>query len=149
MRKEMIKLKKPVGKLVGYCQKKSPWVLHLGCGGCNGCSIEILATIIPRFDIERFGMLVKGSPRHADILLVEGIVTKKMKDRLLTIYHQMPEPKYVVAIGSCAISKGILYDSYNTGEPLDGIIPVDVYIPGCPPKPEAIINGLVKLLNKI
>jgi NADH-quinone oxidoreductase B subunit len=149
MRKEFIRLKKPLENAVKLCRKKSPWILHLGCGGCNGCSIEILASLTPRYDLERFGMLAKGSPRHADILLVEGIITKKMKERLLTIYHQMPEPKYVVAIGSCAISKGIFYDSYNAEETLDNIIPVDVYVPGCPPKPEAIINGLIEILKKI
>ncbi len=116
---------------------------------CNGCSIEILASLTPKYDLERFGILSKGSPRHADILVVEGIVTKKMKDRLLTIYHQIPDPKYVMAVGACAISGGVFYDSYNFAGPLDKVIPVDVYVPGCPPKPEAIISGVTKILKKM
>lgn len=136
-------------KLVTYCRKKSPWILHLGSGGCNGCSIEILASLTPKYDVERFGIVSKGSPRHADIIIVEGIVTKKMKERLLKIYHQTPNPKYVMAVGSCAISGGVFYDSYNLEGPLDRIIPVDVYVPGCPPKPEAIIDGVVKVLKKM
>jgi NADH-quinone oxidoreductase B subunit len=136
-------------RMVSYCRKKSPWILHVGAGGCNGCSVEILASLTPRYDVERFGILSKGSPRHADIIVIEGIVTKKMKDRLLKIYHQIPNPKFVMAIGSCAISGGVFYDSYNFEGPLDKIIPVDVYVPGCPPKPEAIIDGVVKLLKKL
>ncbi len=136
-------------RLVTYCRNKSPWILHVGSGGCNGCSIEILASLTPKYDVERFGILSKGSPRHADIIIVEGIVTKKMKERLLKIYRQIPNPKYVMAIGSCAISGGVFYDSYNLEGPLDKVIPVDVYVPGCPPKPEAIIDGVVKVLKKM
>ncbi len=138
-----------MGKLVKYCRKKSPWIIHFGAGGCNGCSIEILASLTPKYDVERFGITEKGSPRHADILIVEGVVTKKVKDRLITIYQQIPNPKYVLAVGSCAISKGVFYDSYNSDGPLDKIIPVDVYVPGCPPKPEAIIAGVVKIIKKM
>lgn len=131
------------------CRKKSPWILHLGGSGCNGCSIEILASLAPKYDLERFGVLSKGSPRHADILIIEGPVNVKMKERIKTIYEQMPDPKYVIAFGTCPISKGVFYDSYNVVGPLDKIIPVDVYVPGCPPKPEALIEGMVKVMEKM
>ena len=131
------------------CMKKSPWVLHLGAAGCNGCSIEILASLAPKYDLERFGILAKGSPRHADILIIEGPVNVKMKERIKTIYEQMPDPKYVIAFGACPISKGVFYDSYNVVGPLNKIIPVDVYVPGCPPKPEALIQGIIKVLEKM
>ena len=136
-------------EFVSYCRKKSPWVIHLGASGCNGCAIEILAALTPKYDVERFGIVAKGSPRHADILVVEGPVNVKMKERLLTIYQQMPDPKYVIAFGVCPISKGVFYDSYNVVGPLDKIIPVDVYVPGCPPKPEALIQAIVKVMEKM
>jgi len=136
-------------RLVNYCRKKSPWILHFNSGGCNGCSIELLSCISPRNDVERFGVLAKGSPRHADILVVDGPVTKKMRKRLINIYQQMPEPKIVVAIGSCPISGGIYQKCYNIAGPLDKIMPVDVYVPGCPPRPEAIIQGLLKAIEKM
>ncbi|MCD6591289.1 MAG: NADH-quinone oxidoreductase subunit NuoB [Candidatus Aenigmarchaeota archaeon] len=144
------KVKKPLlDRFIRYCRKKSPWILHLGASGCNGCSIEILAALTPKYDVERFGIVAKGSPRHADILVVEGPVNVKMKKRLLTIYHQMPDPKYVIAFGTCPISKGVFYDCYNVVGPLDKIIPVDVYVPGCPPKPEALIQAMIKILEKM
>jgi len=115
---------------------------------CNGCILPVVAAISPRNDIERFGCVVKGSPRHADILLVEGPVTRKVLPRLKTIYNQIPEPKVVVGIGACTISKGIFKDCYNVCGPLDKVMPVDVYVPGCPPRPEAIIQGLLKALEK-
>ena len=138
-----------VKKIVTWARIKSPWIIHFNTGACNACDIEIIAALTPRYDLERFGILSKGSPRHADILVIEGIVTKKMKDRLLTIYQQMAEPKYVMAVGSCAITGGVFFDSYNFAGPLDKIIPVDVYVPGCPPKPEAIIDGVTKILKKM
>ncbi len=148
--KTLEKTKKPLlRKLLNYCRKKSPWVLHLGGSGCNGCSIEILASLTPKYDLERFGILSKGSPRHADILIIEGPINVKMRDRIKTIYEQMGDPKYVIAFGTCAISKGVFYDCYNIVGPLDRIIPVDVYIPGCPPKPEALIDGVIKILKKM
>jgi NADH-quinone oxidoreductase B subunit len=136
-------------RIAAQCMKRSPWILHMGAGGCNGCSIEIVSSLTPKYDVERFGILSKGSPRHADILVIEGVVTKKIKDRLIRIYQQMAEPKYVMAVGSCAISGGVFFDSYNFAGPLDRIIPVDVYVPGCPPKPEAIIDGITKILKKM
>jgi len=136
-------------RFVNYCRKKSPWILLFNSGGCNGCSIELYSCLSPRNDIERLGILAKGSPRHADILVVDGPVTKKAEKRLVNIYQQMPEPKMVVAVGSCAISKGVFQNCYNVSGPLDKIIPVDVYIPGCPPRPEAIIYGFLKIMEKM
>jgi membrane-bound hydrogenase subunit mbhJ len=116
---------------------------------CNGCSIEILASLTPKYDVERFGVVCKGSPRHADVLVVEGPVNKKMAARLKRIYNQMPRPKYVLAVGACTVKGGVFQGCYNVDAPLDKHIPVDIYVPGCPPKPEAIINGLVQILNKM
>lgn len=135
--------------LVSFFRKKSPWLLHFNTGGCNGCDIEVIAALTPRYDVERFGMQLRGSPRHADILVVTGPVTKHTKDRLIRIYEQMPEPKLVVAVGSCPASGCAFYDCYNVLGPLDKFIPVDAYVPGCPPKPEAIIFGIVKALEKV
>ncbi len=127
--------------------KKSPWLLHFDAGGCNGCSIEVKALATPRYDIERFGCLFKPCPRHADILIVTGIVTRQAKERLIRIYEQMPRPKKVIAVGTCAISGGIFRNSYNFAGPVDKIIPVDCYVYGCPPKPEAIIKAVLKILK--
>lgn len=135
--------------LFKWSRAKSPWILHFNTGGCNGCTIEIVAALTPKFDIERFGIIQRGSPRHADILAITGPVTRQVKDRLVRIYEQMLEPKFVVGVGACPLSGGVFRGSYNVHEGLDTILPVDVYIPGCPPKPEAIIDGLVKLLSKL
>jgi len=123
--------------------------LHFNSGGCNGCDIELLDALTPRFDVERLGILEKATPRHADILVCAGPVTRQVRDRLLRIYEQMPEPKWVVAIGSCACSGGVFRGCYNVLGGVDQVIPVDIYVPGCPCKPEAIIDGLVKLLERI
>jgi NADH-quinone oxidoreductase B subunit len=136
-----------VDKAVAYSRVRSPWILHLDTGGCNGCSIETFAALSPRYDLERFGIVSKGNPRHTDILIIGGAVTRKIKNQLRRIYDQTPQPKAVAAIGSCAITKGIFHDSYNIVGPLDKIMPVDVYVYGCPPKPENIINGVVKALG--
>lgn len=135
--------------LVQFCRKKSPWLLHFDTGGCNGCSIEVVAAITPRHDIERFGMLVKGTPRHADILVVTGPVTRQCLPRLLRIYEQMPEPKMVAAVGSCPASNCVFDRCYGVVGPLDKHLPVGAYVPGCPPKPEAIIHGLIAALAKV
>lgn len=132
-----------------WARVNSPWAIHFNSGSCNGCDIEILATLAPRFDLERFGIKLEGSPRHADILICTGPVTRQARERLLRIYEQMPEPKYVIAVGACAISGAVFHDCYNVVGQIDKVIPVDVYVPGCPPRPEAIIDGVMKLLEKI
>lgn len=129
--------------------KKSLWVYHMSGGSCNNCDIEILDCLTPRFDIERFGIVLVGSPRHADVLLCTGIVNKKCIERVKEVYKQTAKPCVVVAIGACACSGGIFRDGYQMGGPLNKLIPVDVYIPGCPPKPEAMIAGIVKVLEKL
>lgn len=135
--------------LRSFARRKSPWVMHVPCGGCNGCDIEIVAALTPKYDVERFGVLQKGTPRHADVLMVTGIVTAQVKDRLKKIYEQASNPKFVVAFGSCAIDGDIFRDGYGYAGPLDEVLPVSAYVPGCPPRPEALIDGLVKLLKKI
>jgi len=135
--------------LAGWARKKSPWVMHFPCGGCNGCDIEVVAALTPLYDAERFGVLLKGTPRHADILLVTGVVTMQIKDRLKRVYEQVPDPKVVIAVGDCAISGCVFDGSYAVAGPVDKVIPVDVYIAGCPPKPEAILAGVVKALEKL
>ena len=127
---------------------KSLWVFHLATGSCNNCDIEALDCLTPRHDVERFGMLLTGSIKHADVLLVTGAVNRKCIPRIESLYEQMPKPRLVAAIGECALSRGIFIHSYNCPMPIDHVIPVDVYIPGCPPKPEAIIAGLVKLIER-
>ena len=132
-----------------WARVNSPWVLHFNSGSCNGCDIEILATLTPRFDVERLGVKLQASPRQADILLVTGPVTRQARERLLRIYEQMPDPKFVVAIGSCALSGGVFQGCYNVMDGVDNVIPVNAFIPGCPPRPEAIIDGVVKLLSSL
>jgi len=129
-----------------YSRKKSPWILHFSCSGCNGCTIEELASLTPRFDVERFGVQFRGSPRHADILLVDGVVNKRVASRLKRIYEQMPEPKVVVAVGACACGLGVFRGNYGI-EGLDKVLPVDVYVAGCPPRPESIIDGILKAIE--
>jgi Ni,Fe-hydrogenase III small subunit len=128
-------------------RKKSPWILHYNTGGCNGCDVEILACLGPKYDLERFGILNRGNPKQSDILLVTGPVTKRAKDRLLRLYLEMPEPKVVVAVGSCACTGGVFRGMYNVENGVDKIIPVDVYIPGCAVRPESIIDGVIKALE--
>jgi NADH-quinone oxidoreductase B subunit len=132
-----------------WARVNSPWAIHFNSGSCNGCDIEILATLTPRYDMERFGVKLQGSPRHADVLICTGPVTRQARDRLRRIYEQMPEPKFVVAVGSCAISGGVFQGCYNVMGGIDQVIPVNGYVPGCPPRPEAIIDGVVKLLQSL
>ncbi len=138
-----------LNRLVQWARRRSPWVLHYNSGGCNGCDIEILDLLTPRYDVERLGILKEASPRHADILLCTGPVTRQSRDRLRRIYEQMPAPKWVVAVGTCATSGGVFRGSYNMLGGIDQVIPVDLYIPGCPPRPEVIIEGLARLLATI
>lgn len=129
--------------------KRALWVYHLNTGSCNGCDIEILAVLTPRYDVERFGIKLVGSPRHADVLLVTGPVVKQMASRVKRIYEQTPDPKLVMVVGNCGTEGGVFYESYSLAGPIDQIIPVDVYVPGCPPRPEAIIHGVVMAWVKL
>jgi NADH-quinone oxidoreductase B subunit len=132
-----------------WARINSPWLVHFNSGSCNGCDIEIMATLTPRYDLERFGVKLQGSPRHADILICTGPVSRQARDRLLRVYEQMPSPKFVVAVGSCAISGGVYQGCYNIVGNIGDVLPVDAYIPGCPPRPEAIIKGIVELLESL
>jgi len=129
--------------------KRALWVYHLNTGSCNGCDIEIVAALTPRYDIERFGIKLVGSPRHADVLLVTGPVTRQMEPRAKRIYAQTPSPKVVMVIGNCGAEGDVFHESYNLVGPVDQVIPVDVYVHGCPPRPEAIIDGVVKAWLKL
>jgi len=123
---------------------KSPWVVHFNCNSCNGCDIEFLACLTPTYDVERFGILHVGNPKHADILVVTGSVNHRNKHVLKNVYDQMPSPKVVVAMGVCPATGGIFADCYNVLGGVAKVIPVDVYVPGCPPRPEAMIDGIVE-----
>ena len=136
-------------RLVRWSRIKSPWILHLNSGACNACDIEIVAALTPRFDVERFGVLLKSTPRHADVIIATGPVTRQIKDRILRIYEQVPDPKFVVAVGACAMSGCVYRGCYNVMGGLDQVIPVNAYIPGCPARPDAIVDGVVKLLGTL
>jgi membrane-bound hydrogenase subunit mbhJ len=129
--------------------KRALWVFHVNTGSCNACDIEIIASLTPRYDIERFGMKLVGTPRHADVLMVTGPITVPMEEMVKRVYDQVPDPKVVALVGNCGASTGVFYESYNVVGPVDEIIPVDIYIPGCPPRPEAIIDGVVKAIKKL
>ncbi len=123
---------------------KSPWILHYDGTSCNGCDIEVLACLTPLYDVERFGVINTGNPKHADILLITGSVNAQNKDVVWQLYNQMPHPKVVVAVGICATSGGIFAECYNVLGGVDKVLPVDIYVPGCAARPEAIIDGVVK-----
>lgn len=125
-------------------RKKSPWVLHYNAGSCNGCDIEILAALGPKFDLERFGVINTGNPKQSDVFLVTGPVTYRSRERLVELYSQIPEPKVVVAVGSCTTTGGVFRGMYNVEDGIDRYIPVDVYVPGCASTPQLIIDALVK-----
>ena len=134
-----------VDALINWARKSSLWPMPLGL---SCCGIELMAMIGPRFDIERFGQAPRFSPRQCDVLLVAGTLTWKMAEAARMIYDQMPDPKWVVAMGVCSSSGG-MYDSYAVVQGIDMLMPVDVYVPGCPPRPEAVIDALIKLQKKI
>jgi len=132
--------------------KKSPWVFHVNTGACNNCDIEIVDCLTPKHDLERFGIKLVGTPRHADALLVTGVGTRQAVPRLLEIYRQVPKPCVVFLIGACATGTGIFAGGYHVAGPVDEILKKEdpnaiiAYVPGCPPKPEAMISGIVKTL---
>ncbi len=136
------------GSFIKKSRAKSPWIIHFDCGSCNGCDIEVLACLTPLYDVERFGVVNVGNPKHADVLLVTGTVNYRNQKVLKNIYDQMPEPKAVIAIGACGNTGGVFRECYNVVGGIDKVIPVDVYVPGCPAKPEAIIDGVVAGLGK-
>ena len=138
-----------ISRVINWSRIKSPWILHFNTGACNACDIEIIASLTPRYYLERFGVILKGTPRHADILLCSGPVTKQIKCRLIRIYEQMPEPKFVVAVGTCACSGGVFNGCYSVEGGINKVIPVSAYIPGCPANPKSIIAGVVKLLRSL
>ncbi|MBP1659620.1 MAG: ech hydrogenase subunit [Candidatus Aminicenantes bacterium] len=138
-----------LNKLARWSRIKSPWILHLNSGACNACDIEIVAALTPRFDVERFGVLLKATPRHADVIIATGPVTRQIRERIIRIYDQTPNPKFVIAVGACAMSGCVYRGAYNIMGGLDQVIPVDMYVPGCPARPDAIVDGVVKLLGKL
>ena len=124
--------------------KQSPWIIHYDASSCNGCDIETLACLTPLYDVERFGVINTGNPKHADILLITGSVNERNVDIIENLYRQMPDPKVVVAVGACACSGGIFARAYNVQGGVDKVLPVDVYVPGCAARPESIIDGVVQ-----
>ena len=124
--------------------EKSPWLIHYDASSCNGCDIEVLACLTPVYDAERFGCIVTGDPKQADIFLVTGSVNNLNIPIVKTIYAQMPEPRVVVAIGACAYSGGVFAECYNVEGGIAKVIPVDVYVPGCAARPESILDGVVR-----
>jgi len=123
---------------------RSPWVVHFNCNSCNGCDIEFLACLTPMYDAERLGVVHVGNPKHADVLVVTGSVNHRNARVLRNVYNMMPDPKVVVAMGVCTSSGGIFAECYNVLGGVDQVVPVDVFVPGCPPRPEAMIDGIIK-----
>jgi Ni,Fe-hydrogenase III small subunit len=134
-------------KFLTSFRKKSPWILHYNAGSCNGCDIEILAALGPKFDLERFGVINTGNPKQSDIFLVTGPVTYRSRERLVELYSQIPEPKVVIAVGSCTATGGVFRGMYNVEDGIDRYIPVDVYVPGCASTPQLIIDAIVIALE--
>ncbi|UCD28588.1 MAG: hydrogenase [Planctomycetota bacterium] len=135
--------------------KKSLFVYHVNAGACNNCDIEILELLTPAYDVERFGIILVGSPRHADVLLVTGVCTRQVKKRLQELYLQTAKPCVVMCIGACALAQGIFAEAYHVGPCVDEVIrevdpnAIIAYVPGCPPKPEAMIMAVVKTWQKL
>jgi len=134
-------------KLSAQVFPKSLWVYHTNCSACNGCDIEIINVLTPYYDAERFGIKLVGSPRHADVLLITGGVSRQVAPALTRLFNATPNPKLVFAIGSCACGGDVFYDSYNMYGGVDKVVPVNFYVPGCPPRPEAILYGVAVALG--
>lgn len=133
--------------LLSRLSAKSPWLYRINAGSCNGCDVELATTaIIPRYDVERLGCQYCGSPKHADIVLITGPLTARIKDKVLRLYEEIPDPKVTVAVGTCPITGGVFRESYAIAGPLDQYIPIDINVPGCPPRPQAIIEGIAKAI---
>jgi NADH-quinone oxidoreductase subunit B len=136
----------PFDRLIAWARGRSLWPLTFGIA-C--CAIEMMTCGSARYDTDRFGIFFRGSPRQSDVMIVAGTVTPKMAERVERLYEQMAAPKYVIAMGACAISGGPFADGYNVVPGVEHLIPVDIYVPGCPPRPEALIEGLVMLQDRI
>jgi ech hydrogenase subunit C len=128
---------------------KSPWIVHFDCNSCNGCDIEVLAALTPMYDADRFGVVNVGNPKHADVLVVTGSVNHRNLRVLRNLYLQIPQPKAVVAVGACACTGGIFKEAYNTLGGIDKALPVDVYVPGCSIKPEAVLDGVIAAVGAL
>lgn len=133
-------------KVVNWSRKSSLWYMLFGIA-C--CAIEMMATGASRYDFDRFGMIFRASPRQSDLMIVAGTVNEKMADVIKVLYDQMAEPRYVLAMGACAVNGGPYHGTYNVVDGVNRVVPVDVYVPGCPPRPEALLHGVLRLQEKI
>lgn len=138
-----------LGQRIRELLKRSLHIRHLDAGSCNGCDWEIQALLGPVYDIQRLGIDIVASPRHADLLLVTGSVTRHLEQAAQMVFEAMPEPRLVVAVGACAIGGGVLQGSYCTAGGVPNVLEVDVFVPGCPPRPQALIHGLLVALGRL